>query len=188
MNILELIRSPWEWYVAGPMIALVMFLMLYFGKTFGFSTNLRTICSMAGAGKVADFFVWDWKAQKWNLTFVLGAILGGFVAHQWLMNSEEIELSAGAVKSLQELGFSNVGAQYLPSEIFGTAALSSPKGVFILLIGGILVGFGTRYAGGCTSGHSISGISNLQIPSIIATIGFFIGGLLMTYFGLPLIF
>jgi hypothetical protein len=51
-----------------------------------------------------------------------------------------------------------------------------------------MVGFGSRYAGGCTSGHAISGLSDLQVPSLIAVVGFFIGGLIMTFFILPLIF
>jgi uncharacterized membrane protein YedE/YeeE len=53
----------------------------------------------------------------------------------------------------------------------------------LLLVGGVLIGFGTRYAGGCTSGH-VSGLSNLQIPSLKAVIGFF-GGLIMSYFYSP---
>jgi len=64
----------------------------------------------------------------------------------------------------------------------------SLKGFLVLAFGGLMVGFGSRYAGGCTSGHAISGLSDLQIQSLIAVAGFFIGGLLMTYFVLPLIF
>jgi uncharacterized membrane protein YedE/YeeE len=57
-----------------------------------------------------------------------------------------------------------------------------------MVIGGFLVGFGTRYAGGCTSGHAISGLSNLQFASLIATIGFFAGGLIATHLLYPLLF
>ena len=185
---LELIKEPWPWYVAGPIIALVMFLLIFFGKNFGFSANLRTMCTIAGAGKVSDFFAFDWKAQRWNLVFVLGSVIGGFISANYLMDGETMELSAATVASLTGLGFDNIGEQFLPAEIFGTGLLTSPKGLLILIGGGFLVGFGSRYAGGCTSGHAISGLSDLQIPSLIAVIGFFIGGLLMTHLLLPLIF
>lgn len=189
MSLMEMIREPWPWYVAGPMLALVMFGLVYFDRTFGFSSNLRTMCTLAGAGKVADFFRFDWRAQKWNLMFLAGTILGGFLSYQYLMDNQKIELSDGARRSLSsDLGFDDVALQYLPQEIFSTEAMSSPSGIIILLLGGLLVGFGARYAGGCTSGHAITGLSNLQWPSLIAVIGFFIGGLIMTFFGLPLIF
>lgn len=186
---MNFLTEPWPWYVAGPIIAFIMFLLIYFGKSFGFSANLRTMCSVAGAGKYSDFFRFDWKAQRWNLMFVLGSVLGGFLAYQFMMPEMAVEISPKVAQTLEtELGFKKVGGQYLPNEIFGKEALSSLPGILILLGGGFLVGFGARYAGGCTSGHAISGLSNLQLPSLIAVIGFFIGGLLMTYFGLPLIF
>lgn len=188
-NIIELIREPWPWFVAGPMIALVMFALLYFDKTFGFSSNLRTMCSAAGAGTVAEFFRFDWKNQKWNLAFLGGAILGGWITMQFLMDHHQVEINSDTVSNLtNDLGFANPGGAYLPMEIFGPQAIESIGGVLVLLIGGLFVGFGARYAGGCTSGHAISGLSNLQLPSLIAVIGFFIGGLIMTHFILPLIF
>lgn len=64
------------------------------------------------------------------------------------------------------------GEAYLPDELFATDALTDPKSLAILLFGGLLIGFGARYAGGCTSGHAISGLSNLQLPSLIAVVGF----------------
>jgi uncharacterized membrane protein YedE/YeeE len=185
---MDIILQPWPWYIAGPIIAFVMFLLLYFGGNFGMSANLRTMCTIAGADKFSDFFKIDWKAQKWNLVFVLGAILGGFISSQFLMNGAVIELSASTIEGLSELGFSAPAENYLPSEIFGKEIIFSIKGLLILIGGGFLVGFGTRYAGGCTSGHAISGLSNLQIPSLIAVVGFFIGGLIMTHLLLPIIF
>ena len=185
---IESILNPWPWYVAGPMIGLVMFLLLYFGKTFGISSNLRTVCAAAGGGKFAEFFCFDWKNQTWNLVFVLGAIIGGFISMKYLSHDTAIQLSENTVASLNELGFADAGSDYLPSRVFGTEALSSISGILILLIGGFLVGFGSRYAGGCTSGHAISGLSNLQLPSLIAVIGFFIGGLSMVYLFFPIIF
>lgn len=185
---MEIILSPWSWYVAGTAIAFIMFLLLYFGGNFGMSANLRTMCTIAGGDRYSDFFKIDWKAQRWNLMFVIGSILGGFLAVTYLSNGEAIQLNPNTVESLNALGFQSVGKSYLPNEIFGTEAILSLKGILILIGGGFLVGFGARYAGGCTSGHAISGLSDLQIPSLIAVIGFFIGGLVMTHFFIPIIF
>ena len=185
---MDYILRPWPWYVSGPLITLIMVFLIYFGKTFGMSSNLRTLCSIGGAGKYADFFRFDWKAQRWNLTVVLGAVIGGFIAVQFLSDGSDIALNPETISDLNELGFDNVGATLLPSEIYGWDSVLSFKGMAILVVGGLLVGFGTRYAGGCTSGHAITGLSNLQLPSLIAVIGFFIGGLVMTHFLLPLIF
>ncbi len=185
---IEILSNPWPWYVAGPMIAMVMFALLYFGESFGMSSNLRTMCSALGGGKVSDFFKFDIKNQRWNLVFVLGSIIGGFIAYRFLTPETAIIVSDATTESLTNLGFKDVGASYLPSEIFGASSMSSPFGLAILLIGGALVGFGARYAGGCTSGHAISGLSNLQLPSLIAVIGFFIGGLTMVHLLMPIIF
>ena len=185
---MDIIYGPWPWYVAGALIAFVMFLLLYFGGNFGMSANLRTMCTMVGAEKFSDFFKFDWKAKRWNLMFVVGSILGGFIAANFLSNGEPMHLNPETVASLQALGFQSVGEGYLPNEIFGLEALVSFKGILILIGGGFLVGFGTRYAGGCTSGHAISGLSDLQIPSLIAVIGFFIGGLIMTHLLIPVIY
>lgn len=185
---MELLLKPWPWYVSGPLIALVMAFLVFFGKTFGMSSNLRTLCSIGGAGKYAEFFRFDWKAQKWNLTVVLGAIIGGFIAVKFLSDGSVIDLSPDTISDLKTMGFDNPGATLLPAEIYGWNSILTVKGFLILVVAGFLVGFGTRYAGGCTSGHAITGLSNLQLPSLIAVIGFFIGGLLMTHFLLPLIF
>ncbi len=183
---IEFLSQPWPWYVAGPLITLVMLFMLFFGKTFGVSSNLRTICSAAGAGKKIEFFNFDWKANKWNLVFLLGITLGGVLSATLFNNPNDVTIASETVESLQELGIENKGL--LPMELFGLDSLFSLKGFFFLIIGGFLVGFGARYAGGCTSGHGISGLSNLQLPSLIAVIGFFIGGLTMVHLIFPIIF
>lgn len=185
---MDFLLKPWSWFVSGPLIAIVLLLLLYFGTTFGMSSNLRTLCTISGAGKYSDFFKFDWKAQRWNLTIVLGAILGGFIATHFLSDGTTIKLNPETISDLALMNFTQVGDTLLPNEIYGWEAVLSLKGMSILLIGGFLVGFGSRYAGGCTSGHAISGLSNLQLPSLIAVIGFFIGGLLMTHFILPLLF
>lgn len=185
---LDILREPWPWYVGGPVIALVMFLLLYFGKNFGLSSNLRTLCTIGGAGKFSDFFRFNWKSQIWNIVFVLGAIFGGFIATQWLNSDEPMQLASSVVVDMKELGIKNPGEKLVPDEIFGWEAFLTAKGMLRMLLGGFLVGFGARYAGGCTSGHAISGLSNLQLPSLIAVIGFFAGGLIMTWFLLPYFF
>lgn len=180
--------NPWPWYVAGPLLALVLFLMLYQGKSFGFSSNLRTICSMAGAGKSVAFFNFDWQAQKWNLLFLVGTVIGAAIASNFLMTDHIVHINPKTAASLAALNIESGIDSYVPAEIFDVSSLGSIKVLAILFCGGILIGFGTRWAGGCTSGHSITGLANLQIPSLIATIGFFIGGLLMTHFLIPIIF
>ena len=182
------IYEPWPWYIAGPMIALIMFLLIMVDKSFGMSSNLRTMCTICGAGNKADFFKFDWKSQKWNLVVVLGAVIGGFIGSYFLSTNTAVAINPETILELKSLGFESAGTAYLPTELFDTKALLSIKNVLLLSIGGLLVGFGARYAGGCTSGHAISGLSNLQMPSLIAVIGFFIGGLTMIHFIFPLLF
>lgn len=184
---LALLKQPWPWYTSGAAIALIMVLLLGFGKSFGFSSNLRTLCTLAGAGKRNSFFNFDWKTQKWNLLFLIGAVIGGVIASTLLKNEAPLKLSQATIADISKLNIKFDG-EMNPGQLFGMQVFSSPKGLLILLFGGLLVGFGSRYAGGCTSGHAISGLSNLQLPSLIAVIGFFIGGLIMTHFLLPLIF
>lgn len=185
---IDFLLAPWPWWFSGLVISLIMFLLLFFGKSFGFSANLRTICSIGGAGKRVSFFDFDWKKQIWNIVFLIGAIIGGYIAYEFLTVGEHpVKISEETVKDLNELGFSKP-TSLQPGELFDLSALLDWKKLLILAIGGLFVGFGARYAGGCTSGHAISGISDLQIPSFIAVIGFFIGGLIMTYLIFPLIF
>ncbi|ALI97898.1 YeeE/YedE family protein [Rufibacter tibetensis] len=184
---IEFISQPWPWYVSGAVIALVMVLLLFFGSSFGFSSNFRIICAACGAGKRVPFFKFDWKAQSWNLLFLVGTVLGGWLSQEFLQNGEVIQISTDTVQDLQKLGFAAPqGLQ--PQELFSLEALGSVQGFLLLLVGGLLIGFGTRYAGGCTSGHAISGLSNLQWPSLVAVIGFFIGGLVTTFLVFPLLF
>lgn len=164
-----------------------MFFLIFFGKTFGFSSNLATICAAAGFGKKIKIFDFNWKNQIWNVVFLVGAIIGGFIAKQFLSTSEPIRISPSTISDLEKLGFT-APVSIQPTELFGVGAIYSLKGFLILATAGLMVGFGTRYAGGCTSGHGISGLSNLQSPSLIAVIGFFIGGLAMTFLIFPLIF
>lgn len=185
---MEIFTQTWHWAISGFLIGFVMLLLTYFGKTFGMSSNLRSLCSMTGIGKKVSFFDWDWKSQRWNLIVVLGAMIGGYVAVHFLSDSSNVAINPETISQLQSLGFDAPNGKLLPDFLFGSDALQSPKMIAILIIGGILIGFGSRYAGGCTSGHAISGLSNFQLPSLKAVIGFFIGGLIMSHFVLPLLF
>ena len=184
-NLVDTISQPWPWYVAGPLIALVMFGLIYFGNSFGMSANFRNLCSVLGAGKSCEFFDFDWRKQRWNLVFVVGTILGGIIASQFLMNSSEIAISEQTKAELLALGMTDAGQGMMPESLFNLESLLTVKGLIFIVLGGFLVGFGTRYAGGCTSGHAISGLSDLQPASLLAVIGFFAGGLLMTWLILP---
>lgn len=185
---MEFLLQPWPWYVTGPLIGVMVPLLLYLGSSFGISGNLETICSIAGAGKISDYFNVDLKTKLPRLMFAVGATLGGFVAGHFLTaENYSIDLSSAAISTISAYGISDfLGLQ--PTELFNWNFLASVNGIILLCIGGFLIGFGTRYAGGCTSGHSITGLSSFQWPSLVATIGFFIGGLITTHFILPLIF
>lgn len=188
---LDYLSGPWHWSVSGAAIALVMFLLLYAGKEFGVSSNLRTACTLAGAGRRYAFFAIDWRAQRWNLVFVAGTVVGGFVAYYLLPARDPVAISDATVTYLHSLGLSSpretAGSPYLPAELFSLDHMWETRTLVVVILGGFLVGFGARWAGGCTSGHAISGLSNLQLPSLIAVVGFFAGGLLMARLILPLI-
>ncbi len=184
---LDIIQQTWSWWFSGALIAGIMFLLLFFGQSFGLSANLRTICSAAGCGKSVKFFDFNWRGQIWNLVFLVGAVIGGFIANQFLSSGNPVVISENTISDLAKLGMAApTSAQ--PPELFSINAVLTLKGFLVLAIGGLLVGFGSRYGGGCTSGHAISGLSDLQLPSLIAVIGFFIGGLAMTFLIMPLIF
>ena len=180
--------QTWPWYISGFLIGIIMLCLIYFGKHFGMSSNLESLCSMSGLGKKVAYFNFDWKTNKWNLMVVVGAILGGFVAAHFMYDPTNIAINSKTIDQLFLLGIDAPNGKLAPDVLFGNQIYKSPKSILILIIGGVLIGFGTRYAGGCTSGHAISGLSNLQLPSLKAVIGFFIGGLLMAHLILPLIF
>ncbi len=185
---LEWLTQPWPWYVAGPVIGLMVPLLLFLGnKSLGISSSLRHVCAPWAPCNIS-YFQYDWKAQgMWNLVFVFGVFLGGFLGGYVFQNPEPIALSAATIADLQKLGLADFSG-FVPTEIFSWSNLVSFQGLLMMVIGGFLVGFGARYAGGCTSGHAISGISNLQQASVIAVIGFFIGGLVVTHLIYPFIF
>jgi uncharacterized protein len=184
---MELLYRPWPWYVVGPLLGLTAPLLLLLGnKLFGVSRNFRHACAAVAPRSIA-FFRYNWRQEGgWNLAFALGIIVGGFLAGWVFANPEPIAIAAQTRADLAALGIRDFHG-LVPADLFSWEALPTLRGLVVIVIGGFLVGFGTAYAGGCTSGHGISGIADLQLPSLIALIGFFVGGIMTTFLLLPLI-
>ena len=183
---LEWIKQPWPWYVAGPLIGLTVPALLILGnKTFGISSSLRHVCASCLPANI-PFFKYDWKKEIWNLFFVAGVLVGGIIAAQLLSNSEPVLVNAKLSQELATYGITNYQGM-VPVDLFSWPQLLTARGLVMMVVGGFMVGFGTRYAGGCTSGHAIMGLSNLQWPSLVATCCFMAGGFMMTNLILPYI-
>jgi len=181
---MEFIQKAWPWYVSGPLIGLIVPALLLLGnKTFGVSSSLRHICAACIPSKI-PFFVYEWKKESWNLFFVGGIVLGGFLATRFLSGNASVAINPKLTEVLREEGIRDFNG-LLPLDIFSLSALFTLRGIIFTVFGGLLVGFGTRYAGGCTSGHSIMGLSSLQWPSLIATCCFMAGGFFMSWLILP---
>lgn len=181
---LDLIRQPWHWSIAGILIGLTVPTLLIIGnKSFGVSSSLRHICAACFPANIS-FFKYDWKKEMWNLFFVGGLVIGGFIATNLMSNPDTIVIASETKTQLAAQGIHDFSG-LMPTDLFSFESLATLRGFVFIVLGGFLVGFGTRYAGGCTSGHAIMGLSNLQVPSLIATIAFMVGGFLMTHFGLP---
>jgi uncharacterized protein len=183
----EFLTRPWPWYVAGPLLGLTAPLLLYAGnRMFGISSNLRHACAAVLPRRI-EYFRYDWRSEgAWNLMFAAGILIGGFLAG-WLLamamgsgfaSSTRADLAALGVRDFTGL---------VPSDLFAWSSLLTVRGISLIVLGGFLVGFGTAWAGGCTSGHGITGVANLELASLIALIGFFVGGMIGTWFLLPLI-
>jgi uncharacterized membrane protein YedE/YeeE len=148
----DAILAPWPWYVAGPLIGLAVPLMLLVGgRNLGISSSFRHLCAAVLPKSTLTYLRgYDWRKEAWSLLFVAGLVMGGALA-TFLLSRDPAPL--------------------LPPHVHNAA------GALKLLGGGLLIGFGTRWAAGCTSGHSIMGLSNLQKASLFATLAFFAGGL-----------
>lgn len=145
----------WNWYIAGPLIGLFVPLLLWTGnKAFGISSSFAHICYAILPEKKKQIMNYDYKANAWKFLFVIGIAAGAFISVNFL----SVEKTAFLPQNYYTLG-----------------------GMIKLFFGGLLVGFGTRYANGCTSGHSITGLSLLQSSSLKATLAFFAGGLFYTF-------
>jgi uncharacterized protein len=183
----SILLHPWPWYVAGPLIGLFAPLLLWLGnRLFGVSSNLRHLCA-AIAPRRLPYLSYDWRREGgWNLAFVAGIVIGGLLAGLVFRNPEPVAVAESTRASLIALGIRDLSG-LVPRELFAWSALTTVRGWIVVVGGGFLVGFGTAYAGGCTSGHGISGVANLEVPSFIALAGFFAGGLLGTFLLLPLV-
>ena len=185
-SFIVMLKQPWPWYVSGPIIGFCVPLLLLAGnKSLGISSSLREICAATIPGKI-NFLNYDWRLQRWNLVFVLGLIASGFVGGVLLNDNEPIQLSADTKNLLYSYGIEDQSG-IMPFSIFSLNGLFSLRGLIMIIGGGFLVGFGTRWAGGCTSGHGIFGLSTFQWPSLAATITFFAFGILTSLFLLPVI-
>jgi len=182
---IDFLSRPWPWYVTGPLIGLIVPMLLVAGnRQFGMSSSLRHICAAIAPGE-CDFFRYDWRRiGGWNLAFALGVLIGGWIAAQWLGNDAPIAISPATRTDLAGLGIREF-AGLVPTDLFSWASLRTVRGLVSIVVGGLLIGFGTAWAGGCTSGHAIAGLADFQRASLIAVIGFFAGGLITTWLILP---
>lgn len=186
LSILEFIKQPWPWYVAGPLIGICVPLLLLAGnKPLGISSSLRDICAATVPANL-PFLKYDLRSRTWNIYFVLGLLASGFIGENWFSSTENIAIADSTVSMLKNYGISDQN-NFLPAEVFNLKALFSYPGFILIIVGGFLVGFGTRWAGGCTSGHGIYGLSALQLPSLIATLFFFAFGIITSWFILPVL-
>jgi uncharacterized protein len=189
MEIINFIKQPWPWYIAGPLIGLMVPLLLILGnKTFGISSTLRHICAACFPGNI-PFFQYNWKKESWNLVLVAGVLVGGAIAALCLNDPQPVQVNSKLVDELHRYGINDYHSM-VPADLFNWSSLLTTRGVIrviLIVVGGFLVGFGTRYAGGCTSGHSIMGLSNLQWPSLIATCCFMAGGFITANLILPFV-
>lgn len=183
---IEILSKPWAWYVAGPLIGLTVPALLILGnKSFGISSSLRHICAACLPANI-PFFNYEWKKETWNLVFVTGIFLGGLLASVLLANPDPIQIHPKLAGELAGYGITEISGM-VPQALFSWSNLFTLQGFVMMVLGGFLIGFGTRYAGGCTSGHAIMGLSTLQWPSLVATCCFMIGGFAMANLILPFI-
>ncbi len=183
---IEFLSQPWPWWVAGTIIGLIVPTLLIIGnKHFGISSNLRHVCAACFPANI-NFFKYDWKKEMWNFFFVGGIIGGAIIAATLLADPNPVQVAPSLAADLQTYGITDY-SNMIPTQLVSWESLFTLRGFIMLVVGGFLVGFGSRYAGGCTSGHAIMGLSNLQLPSLIATIFFMVGGFLMANLILPYI-
>jgi uncharacterized membrane protein YedE/YeeE len=182
---MSFLTQPWPWYVAGPVIGLAVPLVyLYAGRKWGISSTFRDVCA-AAIPSGFDYFDYSWRRLGgWRLTMAAGLIIGGFIAA--VTGPGDVAISEATRVDLAALGITDFSG-VVPSELFSWSSLATLPGFVLIVVGGFLVGFGTRYANGCTSGHAISGLSALRVTSLVAVIGFFIGGLISTHLLLPML-
>ncbi|MCC6287280.1 MAG: YeeE/YedE family protein [Chitinophagaceae bacterium] len=183
---IEILKQPWPWYVAGAIIGLIVPALLILGnKHFGISANLRHVCAACFPANIR-FFKYNWKKEVWNFFFVGGILVGAIIASRFLANPEPVKIAPALATELAGYGITD-NSNLVPKQLFSFESLFTLRGLIMMVAGGFLVGFGARYAGGCTSGHAIMGLSELQWSSLVATVMFMIGGFIMANLILPFI-
>lgn len=183
---MELYLKPWPWWTAGIIIGLIVPTLLIIGnKHFGISSTMRHFCAACLPANI-KFFQYDWKKEMWNFFFVGGIIAGAVIASTLLADPAPVKVAPELAAELNGYGITDYSSM-TPTQLVSWESLFTLRGFILLVIGGFLVGFGTRYAGGCTSGHAIMGLSTLQLPSLISTICFMAGGFIMANLILPYI-
>jgi len=183
---MKTLYEPWPWYIAGPVIGITAAVLLYIGnKRLGVSSTLRHICAACLPSSGIPLFGYDWRKELWSLFFITGIILGGFIGGYLLADPLPVNISSDTSDYLRSKGVDVEKGGLLPAALFSWENLASPQGLLLIVAGGFLVGFGTRYAQGCTSGHGIFGLATFQWPSLVATVSFFAGGILFSHFVLP---
>ncbi len=157
------------WYIAGPLIGLIVPALLFLRqKQFGVSSSFSFILSHFLPK--SSYFINAKTKSNWQFHFAVGILLSALASSYFI--------------SLEDLVIENVPNEipYLMGEIY------TSDNAFLFLIGGLLIGFGARYADGCTAGNCIMGVSQFSVSSIIATVSFFIAGVLTAQFINPLLF
>ena len=166
--------TPLHWSISGILIGLcVPLLLLIDNKTFGISSSLSD--------------VWDRNKRRkgrWKFKFLLGVLIGAALTNLWSDPSASLLVSSKVINRLKDWNI-DFSQGYYPIGLFNFDNWSA---VLLSLSGGFLVGYGARLANGCTSGHCISGISNLQLSSMIVTLSFFIGAIITSYLIYPMMF
>ena len=119
ISMLLSINGPLHWAVSGFFIALILITLIYLGKTLGASSVFRTICAAGGAGKKVSFFNFNWRGQYWNVLFIIGVLLGGFISERYLTNNKPVAITDNTIQQLEQNGFSfNMNKRVLlPEEI-----------------------------------------------------------------------
>lgn len=156
------------WYIAGPLIGLMVPLLLFVReKQFGLSSSYRYIGSFILPKN--SYFNYDRSKDAWQVHFAIGIVCAAVLIFQFdLYTPQNLDSSKEYLRHFQEV--------------------YSLQNWLMFAVGGIFVGFGARYAGGCTAGHCIMGNSILSLSSILSTCMFFAGGLIVSHFVLPYLF
>ena len=181
---MEVLRGPWPWFIVGPLIgAMVPLLLLAGNRQFGVSSNLRHLCAITIPSGL-DYFTYNWRRDgRWNLAFLAGIFTGG-LGSALLIGVPAPDISDATRAALASLGITDI-AGLVPASLIDWDTLTTWRGALLIVGGGFAIGFGTAWAGGCSSGHAISGLADFQPASLIAVAGFFAGGLAATWLILP---